>query len=644
MSHPMPPVNRRVLTIDDNASIHEDYRRALCPARKDSTIGALEASIFGASDAASAALMEQFDLDNAFQGQEGLEKIRAALGRGEPYAVVFVDMRMPPGWDGVETIEHLWKADPNLLVVICSAYSDYEWSEVLSRLPRRDQLLLLRKPFDPTEVWQMAESLCHKWTIAQLQLRTLESVNEQLSRELREREKAQEQLRYAALHDELTSLPNRALLLDRLAEVVEHQRDHPDDLSAVLYLDLDNFKIINDSLGHKTGDAVLVEAARRLECAVGSSERGEATPDALAARLGGDEFVVLLRSIGRGARALQVAEQVVASFALPFAYEGRDLSLGVSVGVALIQVPARSPEELLRDADTAMYQAKYAGKGRIALFDAPMHAAVLKRMNLEADMRGAVARRELSVEYQPIVEIESGRVAGFEALLRWNHPVHGEVPPDTFIPIAEDSSLIESLSEWVIHEVTKTIGRWKRELPAFDGHYISVNLSRRQFADQKLPRKIAEVIAGAGLQPADIAIEITESTVMQRPEAAMGILGELRDLGCRIMMDDFGTGYSSLSCLHRFPIDVLKIDRAFVHTQQSNRDYAAVIHSIITLAHNLGAVVVAEGVETAEHLAQLQSLECDFAQGFYFSHPLSAAEVEAMLNNQTRFGPKAAAA
>lgn len=644
MSETFPAINRRVLTVDDNASIHEDYRRALCPAKKDSGMGSLEASIFGGSAAAQAVLMESFVLDHALQGQEGLEKIRAALEAGTPYAVVFVDMRMPPGWDGVETIEHLWKADPSVLVVICSAYSDYEWTEVLSRLPRRDQLLLLRKPFDPIEVWQMAESLCHKWTISQWQLKTLQGVNEQLSRELVERERAEERLRHIALHDELTSLPNRALLLDRLGQCIERQRRDPNEVTAVIYLDLDNFKIVNDSLGHRAGDAVLVEAARRLAEVVRGTDTVGRPMDSLAARLGGDEFVALLQDVGNGAEALRAADRVLESLGAPFLHEGRELSLGASIGIALTQGDRQSPEELLRDADTAMYQAKFAGKGRCALFDAPMHTAVLKRMNLETDLRGAAGRGELSVVYQPIVNIESGAITGFEALLRWTHATHGQVPPDVFIPIAEESSLIDTISEWVLNNVAETLQRWHRDLAGSAGLYVSVNLSRRQLGDPGLPARIGTTIERWGLKPLDLAFEITESAVMQRAEAAMGILTDLRSRGFKIMMDDFGTGYSSLSCLHRFPIDVLKIDRAFVQTQQKNRDYAAVIHSIITLAHNLGAVVVAEGIETPEHLAQLQSLECDLAQGFLFSRPVPAAEIETMLRAGMRFGAQSAAA
>jgi diguanylate cyclase (GGDEF)-like protein len=642
MSNTSLPINRRVLTVDDNTSIHEDYRRALCQSQPDPGIGALEASIFGAPAKAGPRAMESFEVDQALQGKEALEKLRSALDSGKPYAVVFVDMRMPPGWDGVETIEHLWQADPSVLVVICSAYSDYEWSDVLSRLPRRDQLLLLRKPFDATEVWQMAESLCHRWAIAQLQVKALEGANEQLSLELHERERAEERLRHVALHDQLTSLPNRALLLDRLGQCIERQQRHPAEVSAVMYLDLDNFKIVNDSLGHRAGDAVLIEAARRLAEVVRTTDTVGRPMDSLAARLGGDEFVVLLQDVSNASEALRTADRVLQALSAPYVHEGRELSLSASIGIAIAGGNGQTPEELLRDADTAMYQAKYSGKGRCALFDAPMHTAVLNRMNLEADLRGAAARGELAVVYQPIVNIESGAIEGFEALLRWNHPTLGSVPPDAFIPIAEESGIINAISGWTLNIVSQTLQGWRRDFPIAAGIYVSVNVSRRQLADPGLPGSIASVVERWGLLPKDVAFEITESAVMQHQEAAMGILTDLRARGFKIMMDDFGTGYSSLSCLHRFPIDVLKIDRAFVQTHQSNRDYAAVVHSIITLAHNLGSVVIAEGVETPEHLAQLQALECDLAQGYLFSRPVPASEIEAMLRAKPEFRAVAA--
>lgn len=628
-------INRRVLTVDDNPSIHDDYRRALCPIQKDSAVDALEASIFGGAAAPASPAGEPFEVEKALQGEEALERIRTALDRGQPFAVVFVDMRMPPGWDGVETIEHLWAADPSILVVICSAYSDYEWSDVLKRLPRRDQLLLLRKPFDPTEVWQMAESLCHKWTLSQKQLKSLEEANERLAQELRERERAEERLRHAALHDALTSLPNRALLLDRIAASIGRAQRRPNEATAILYLDLDNFKIVNDSLGHLAGDTILIEAARRLSDIVRTCDTIGRPQSSLAARLGGDEFVIMLEDVGDAVRAMQVGQRILESLNRPFAIQNREVTLGSSLGIAMTDRPDRSPEDLLRNADTAMYQAKFGGKGRCVLFDDRMHAAVLERMTLEADLRGAAARGELTVAYQPIVALESGSFAGFEALLRWSHPKRGSVPPDVFIPIAEESSLIDTISDWILDRAAQDLSAWRTAIPAAVDMYVSVNVSRRLLRDPVLPDRCRAIIASRGLKPSDFAFEITESAIMCAPDTAMEVLEGLRQDGAAIMMDDFGTGHSSLSCLHRFPIDVLKIDRAFVQTQQCSREYAAIVQSIVTLAHNLGHTVVAEGVETAEHLAQLQALECDLAQGYYFSKPMPASTIETML----RAGP-----
>ncbi len=633
--------NRRLLIVDDNESIHDDYQRILGAAAKATDVDDLEASILGEATAPASAPCTQFSLAHATQGQKGLELVEAAMGDGKPFALAFVDMRMPPGWDGVETVERLWKADPNLQVVICSAFSDYSWNDVVKRLGRSDQLLFLRKPFDAAEVFQFALSLTQKWDISQRLVRDLESTNAALARELDDRKKAQDQLRHDALHDPLTDLPNRALLMDRLAYCLERSRRATGSACALLFIDLDNFKLINDSMGHKVGDGVLLEVAQRLRQAVRASDTIGRPAEAIAARLGGDEFVVLLDGLADPLDATRVSERVLKTLAEPMNVDRHKAQISASIGIA-VSTPEHTADQLFREADTAMYRAKFTGKCRCAIFDQQMHAAVVERLTIEADLRQALSLNQLELHYQPIVNLDSGASVGFEVLLRWTHPERGRVSPDVFIPIAEEAGLINAIGLWTLEQACRQIARWNEARAGAPALYVSVNVSRIQLRDPAFIDHVRDVLTATGVRGGDVAFEVTESAVMLDLKAAAATLSQLRSLGCRVMMDDFGTGHSSLSCLHRLPIDVLKIDRSFVMTAQTNRDYAAVVHAIISIAHNLNARVVAEGVETAEQLAQLQSLDCDLGQGYYFSMPVPAAAITQLLEKNGTFARAAA--
>lgn len=624
--------NRRVLIVDDNESIHDDYRRVLCPERRDGDIDvdALEAAIFGEAAAGVEAENEPFVITSALQGQEALSLVQQSVAIGEPYAMAFVDMRMPPGWDGVETIEHLWQADPRLQVVICSAHSDYQWRDIVKRLGRSEQLLFLRKPFDPAEVYQLALSLTQKWDLAQHHVRELRTANDGLHRELQERMRIEERLRHDALHDALTNLPNRALLLNRISHCIERMKRDPQTGCAVLFLDLDNLKLVNDSFGHRAGDALLMQVAKRLNDETRGCDTLGRAVSGMAGRLGGDEFVVLLEDVGEPAAALKVAQRLQEVLRPSIALEDRDVTVTASIGIA-IGTPQHDADALLREADTAMYRAKLSGKAQCALFDKQMHAAVLERLNVEADLRGAIERNQMKVVYQPIVHLESGELAGFESLLRWAHPDRGPVSPVVFIPIAEESGQIQRLGFWIIEQVCAQLAEWRQAYPKHADRYVSVNVSRRQMLDPQFADRVEAILREHRVEARNLHIEVTESAVMHGETRVIEALNRLRAMGCRILMDDFGTGHSSLSCLHRFPIDVLKIDRAFVDTMGNNRDYAAVVQAIVALAHNLRVRVVAEGVETLHQVAQLQALDCDFAQGYLFSKPVPANDATTIL-------------
>ncbi|MFN7614526.1 MAG: diguanylate cyclase domain-containing protein, partial [Phycisphaerae bacterium] len=379
--------NRRILIVDDDSNVHHAYARALAHRQTETEVDAMEDALFGdgsSSAKESSALDDvKFEVEHAYQGQEALAKLEQSIKEGRPYAAAFVDMRMPPGWDGVETIEQLWKLHPSLQVTVCSAYSDYKWNDIVKRLQKADQLLLLRKPFDPIEVWQIALSMSEKWNLSQLHLHQLKNANDLLARELNERKRAEDRARHDAMHDSLTGLPNRALLTDRVEQAIQRVKRKPETCCAVIFLDLDNFKIINDSLGHKAGDFVLCHVADRLREAIRNTDTLGRPADGIAARLGGDEFVILLEDLQDAEQATQLATRMRDVLSKPLSLEGRDIIVGGSLGIAIGTAKHASGDALLREADTAMYRAKFSGKSRVCVFDQKMHEAVLARLSLE---------------------------------------------------------------------------------------------------------------------------------------------------------------------------------------------------------------------------------------------------------------------
>jgi diguanylate cyclase len=631
--------NRRILIVDDDSSVHHAYTRALSHRRTETDVDAMEDALFGDGAGGTRQLSPldnvQFEVDHAYQGQEALAKLEQAIKEGHPYAAAFVDMRMPPGWDGVETIEQLWNIHPSLQVTVCSAYSDYKWNDIVKRLQKADQLLLLRKPFDPIEVWQIALSMSEKWNLSQLHLRQLQTANDQLARELGERKRAEDRARHDAMHDALTGLPNRALLTDRVEQAIQRVKRKPETCCAVIFLDLDNFKIINDSLGHKAGDFVLCHVADRLREAIRDTDTLGRPADGIAARLGGDEFVVLLEDLTDPEQATVIATRMRDVLSRPLTLEGRDIIVGGSLGIAIGTSKHASGDALLREADTAMYRAKFSGKSRVCVFDQKMHEAVLARLSLESDMRGAETRGEFHLAYQPVVKLATGEIMGFEALLRWSHPQRGALLPEMFIPIAEESGQISRLGAWVVEQVASVAAQWRAKNLLREGMSLSLNVSRLQLLDDQLLDTVVAATEHHKLPGRFLAFEVTENAVMQGGKDVVAMLRRLRDMGSDVLMDDFGTGHSSLSCLHKFPISVLKIDRSFVDTMRSSADYAAVVQAIVVLAHNLRTKVIAEGIETTGHLAQLQTLDCDYGQGYIFSPAVSPEHAEHLLARGT---------
>lgn len=444
-------------------------------------------------------------------------------------------------------------------------------------------------------------------------------------RDVTDRRRSEEQLRHHAFYDALTQLPNRALILERLAQAIQRRQRDPDYLFALLFLDLNRFSVINDSLGHSLGDQLLIAIGQRL--------RASLRPEDSVARLGGDEFLILLNELGQPEDAAYCAERLERALIAPFAIDRHDIYASASIGIVLADDRYSDPEALLRDADTAMYEAKKrdAPHQRYALFDPAMHDRAIRIMELERDLRRAINRHEFLVYYQPIVRLDSGQLKGFEALVRWRHPERGLVPPNDFIPAAEETLLILPISQLVLEEACQQAAAWAaRYSPRLT---VNVNLSGRQFTSTNLAEEISQRVRRYGCDPALLNLEITESAIMDDVEAAQATLQRLHDQGFQLSMDDFGTGYSSLSYLHQFPFDILKIDRSFIQALGRDLNRTKIVNAIITLARTLGKTVVAEGVETREQAEYLAALGCDFGQGYYFSRPVDAEAAEALLQN-----------
>src|SRR2546421_1519160 len=432
--------------------------------------------------------------------------------------------------------------------------------------------------------------------------------------------------------DPLTGLPNRLLFIDRLGRVIKHAKRRKDHIFAVLFLDLDGFKMINDSVGHLIGDQLLLGVANRLEKCLRSTDTVARLGESFTvARLGGDEFTVLLDDLKDPNDAKRAAERLMKALTAPFVLGGKEVFTSVSIGIALSNPAYEQPEDILRDADTAMYRAKSLGKARFEVFDADMRASVMARLQLETDLRHALEREEFRNFYQPIVNLASGDIVGFEALLRWEHPKRGLLGPDEFIPVAEETGLIRELGWWNLREACRQISEWRAGLLAQRRLTISVNLSAKQFLQPNLVEDIRKLLSELALPPEALKLEITESTVMTDPTGAVEMLQQIKSLGIRLAIDDFGTGYSSLSYLHRFPLDTLKIDRSFVSGMGDDGEGMEVARTLLPMANNLRLDVVAEGVETIQQVDLLKKLQCKYGQGYYFSKPLTAEGTSALL-------------
>ena len=604
----------RVLVADDEAGVRDAYRQILSEADMSSETAMfhnLRERLF------SKAMQDQLakgvsSSDTSFTpvfcdgAEAAVAAVREALAADDPFAVAFLDMRMPPGPDGVWAAARIRELDPAIEIVICTAYSDVDPRDIGSMVPPEEKLSYLQKPFHPHEIRQMTISLASKW-------------------------RAEHRIVKLAYFDALTGLPNREQSRNRLSSALTAAKQHQRML-AVLYLDLDNFKRVNDTLGHAVGDELLCLVAARLR----NSLRADDTVDESSgsrsshiARLGGDEFIVILPNIRSTDDAAGVAARLIAELQEPMRLALHTLVVTPSIGVAVFPADGVEVDTLLRNADLAMYFAKRKGPGMQAFFDASMNDAALHRFTLEAKLRGALERDEFTLHYQPQFDVRTGSVSGMEALLRWTNDELGVVPPAEFIPVAEETGLILSIGEWVLRSACAQAKSWVDEgLPVTR---MAVNVSGQQFVLKDFPRQVAAIIKETGIEASMLELEITESVVMKDEAWAEQALLQLKELGVMLAIDDFGTGYSSFGRLRHFAVDRLKIDRSFMTSLIDCSDDRAIAAAIIAMSRSLRINVTAEGVESFPQLLFLQEHDCHEAQGFLFSRALPAADAHKLL-------------
>ena len=604
----------RVLVADDEAEVRDAYRQILLDADMSSETAVfhnLRERLFSKSMpdpmAKSPASADTTFAPVFCEGAEAaVAAVRDALGVDDPFAVVFLDMRMPPGPDGVWAAARIRELDPAVEIVLCTAYSDVDPRDIGGMVPPEEKLSYLQKPFHPHEIRQMTISLASKW-------------------------RSEHRIVKLAYFDALTGLPNREQLRNRLNSTLSSAKQHQRML-AVLYLDLDNFKRVNDTLGHAVGDELLCLVAARLRSSLRADDTVDDLPTSRSshiARLGGDEFIVILPNIRTADDAAAVAARLIAELQEPMRLALHTLVVTPSVGVAMYPADGVEADTLLRNADLAMYFAKRKGPGMFAFFDASMNDAALHRFTLEAKLRGALERGEFTLHYQPQFDVRSGGISGMEALLRWTNEELGVIPPAEFIPVAEETGLILSIGEWVLRTACKQAKDWIDEgLPVVR---MAVNVSGQQFILKDFPQLVAGIIKETGIEASMLELEITESVVMKDEAWAEQALAQLKELGVMLAIDDFGTGYSSFGRLRHFAVDRLKIDRSFMTSLIDSGDDRAIAAAIIAMSRSMRISVTAEGVESFPQLLFLQEHDCHEAQGFLFSRALPAADAHKLL-------------
>ncbi len=610
----------RILVIDDETAIHDAYRKSF-EARQSSldqaTLSAMADALFGNAESTETIAFpgEEFELVHAMQGLDGLKQVAESLAANNPFQIAFVDVRMPPGIDGKETAKRIREIDPNINLVIVTGYSDYTALDIASVAGPVDKLFYISKPFDPEELVHTARALGQRWFSDQEMARIRSELAEQvktLERQSIELAANEARANHLATHDSLTGAANRYAFLKMLNEAIQRNEQEV----SVAIVDLDRFKNINDSLGHFAGDELIRQVCQSMSRAVGSQ--------GVVARLGGDEFALMLNDIP--ADQLEAfCEKVIASCSRDFSIFGHHVKVGASMGIAQQDdIKSEDPIDLMRFADIALYDAKRKGGGQVRFFDQSMDESIRFRQSIEEGLRHAIEQDELSLVYQPIIDRDNSTIVGFEALLRWDSPEHGPVSPAVFIPIAEETSLIQDIGDWVADNALKASAAWPKQ-------YVSINFSPRQFHRSDFVTRLQQRVNAAGVDPRRVQIEITETAIFDDDQGAAETISSLRAMGFRIALDDFGTGYSSLFNIRNFPLDCIKVDKSFVESMGREAQSAAIVNAVSHLARSLGIGVVAEGVETEMQFQALRLSGCTHMQGYLFGEPMAKAATDLFL-------------
>ncbi|TAE57395.1 MAG: GGDEF domain-containing response regulator [Nostocales cyanobacterium] len=569
-------------------------------------------------------ILENIRLLSSILEKHGYHTRKATSGKmaltavqADPPALILLDIRMPD-INGYEVCQQL-KANPktnNIPVIFLSAADDI--SDKIQGF-QAGGVDYITKPFHIDEVLARVE---HQLTIIKAH-KTISDLNSRLEERVKERtqqlEMANTKLLKMAFQDSLTKLPNRALLMKELWQAIEKQIANPNHKFAVLYLDCDRFKIVNDSLGHLAGDELLIALTQRLQTILNEQD--------LLARLGGDEFVILLTKITDQPYVTAIVDNIFNRFQEPFFLREREIFISFSIGVVIDSSHYRDPETVLRHADIAMYKAKSLGKHQYQIFAPFMYEEACQRLQLETELRKCIQHSEFQLYYQTIIELETGKIVGVEALVRWHHPTLGWISPTQFIPIAEETGLIIQIGEWILKQACYQLRNWQLEKIVDTSFYISVNVSAYQFSQSKFIQQLDEILAETQLSPQCLRLEITETAIMDNTSSAAMVIDNIRQRNIQLSIDDFGTGYSSLSYLHSFPVDNLKIDRSFINRLQDNTSSLSMVQAMIQIAQNMGMNIIAEGIETPEQWEQLKLLNCPFGQGFLFSQPLEPEKI-----------------
>lgn len=610
--------NIHILLIDDNPEIHKDFIKILNDdTETESTIDnkdLLGAQIFGEEyhQQDTNMHMAAFKIDSAFQGIDGIKLVQNAKDNHQKYTLAFIDIRMPPGIDGIETIKNIWQIDSDIQVVICTAYSDYTWHDTVKYLGITDNLLILKKPFDYMAVRQLSSALTRKWLLMQ----ESKDYNVVLENYVQERT---ENLIHQATHDNLTELPNRTLLYDRMDYTIELSSRNK-AIFAVLYFDLDHFKTINDTFGHTAGDIVLKTIAMRV--------RANMRKQDTLFRIGGDEFVMLIPNIVTEENIIHIANNLLKIIQETIQLDIKNINMHSSVGISIYPQNGKKSIELLNNADLAMYHSKELGGNQFQFYNKDLNAKTSFHAEIELELQQAIDNNEFCLFYLPQIDLKTDQLIAVEALIRWNHPKLGILPPAGFISAAEKSGLIVPIGEWVIKTAIAQNKIWQQK--NYKPILISVNVALQQIRQSNFIERLEYYLKAANLEPKYFGIELIENIFINSPEV-INVINNIKKIGIQITLDNFGSGNMSLTYLKNVQIDYLKIDRSFVEHLETDHNNKIIVESIINIANSLNLKIVAEGIETSQHKMFLQQHDCQYAQGYYFSKPLAAQDLEMLL-------------